>query len=274
MQYLAPEKSPGIYDLLSLKDQNAVVVGGTGLLGGQITYALAELGARIVVASRTAKQNTGFLETLHSKHTSSDPRAVDLDIVDSESQKYAFEEIMNVFDGKIDVLVNCGWSGRKNTLESISLEDWRLDMDVCLNGVFVSVKEALPGLKAARGNILNIASMYGHVAPDYRMYDSEKYANPPSYGAAKAGVIQFTKYLSSFLASDGIRANCISPGPFPFEETQKENPEFMARLGAKNPAGRIGIPHELKGAAALLCSPAGSYMTGQNICVDGGWAIW
>src|SRR5690606_30657164 len=101
-----------------------------------------------------------------------------------------------------------------------------------------------------------------------------KFANPPSYGAAKAGVIQLTKYCASFLANDGIRINAISPGPFPFESTQKENPAFIERLSAKHPLGRIGKPHELKAVAALLCSDASSYMTGQNVCVDGGWAAW
>ena len=99
--------------------------------------------------------------------------------------------------------------------------------------------------------------MYGHVAPDYRLYDGDKFVNPPSYGAAKAGVLQFTRYLASFLSPHGIRANCISPGPFPFESTQQDNPDFIARLSAKNPLNRIGNPHELKGAAALLCSDAG-----------------
>src|SRR4029450_7871986 len=114
------------------------------------------------------------------------------------------------------------------------------------------IKRAFPLLKESRGNILSIASMYGHVAPDYRLYASERFANPPSYGAAKAGVIQLTKYLASFLSPYGIRSNCISPGPFPFESTQKDNPDFIARLAAKNPCNRIGKPHELKGAAALL----------------------
>jgi NAD(P)-dependent dehydrogenase (short-subunit alcohol dehydrogenase family) len=116
--------------------------------------------------------------------------------------------------------------------------------------------------------------MYGHVAPNWRLYHNVPQANPPSYGAAKAGVIQLTKYLASFLSPDGIRVNCISPGPFPFPAVMDQYPEFIERLNAKNPMGRTGVPHEIKGAAALLCSDASSYMTGQNICVDGGWAIW
>jgi gluconate 5-dehydrogenase len=142
-----------------------------------------------------------------------------------------------------------------------------------LNSPFRMIKAAFPMLKARRGVILNIASMYGHVAPDYHIYEGTTFANPPSYGAAKAGVIQFTKYLASFLSPHGIRANALSPGAFPHPPTM-EHKVFLERLSAKNPLNRVGKPDELKGAVALLCSDAGSYITGQNICVDGGWAVW
>jgi gluconate 5-dehydrogenase len=177
-------------------------------------------------------------------------------------------------EGKLDILVNCSWTGKKNTFESISEEDWLFDINVSLNSVFRMIKAAFPALKDTRGVIVNVASMYGIVAPDHRLYDGEKYANPPSYGAAKAGVLQLTRYLASFLSPHGVRVNAISPGPFPYESTQKENPAFIERLAGKNPLNRIGAPHELKGAAALLCSDASSYMTGQNISVDGGWTSW
>jgi gluconate 5-dehydrogenase len=105
------------------------------------------------------------------------------------------------------------------------------------------------------------------------MYAGTDHANPPSYGAAKAGVIQLTKYLASFLSPHGIRVNAISPGPFPFADIVG-NEEFMGALRAKTMLNRLGKPEELKGAVALLCSDASSYMTGQNICVDGGWTTW
>ena len=130
-----------------------------------------------------------------------------------------------------------------------------------------------PLLKISEGVIINIASMYGHIAPDYRIYESEDLANPPSYGAAKAGVIQLTKYLASFLSPYGIRVNAISPGPYPFPETQK-NRGFMKMLESKTILNRIGQPEDLKGITALLCSDASNYMTGQNVCVDGGWGVW
>ena len=105
------------------------------------------------------------------------------------------------------------------------------------------------------------------------MYLGNEHANPPSYGAAKAGVIQLTKYLASFLSPHEIRVNAISPGPFPFADIVK-NAEFMGALEAKTMLNRLGNPEDLKGAIALLSSDASSYMTGQNICVDGGWTAW
>ena len=274
MPYSSPETAPTLADLFSLKGRTALVVGGAGLLGGEISHAFAELGAEVIVASRNEEKCRAFVATIGKRFPRAKTHALGVDITNPESIRAMIDEAAGITGGGLDVLVNSGWSGRKNTFESISDTDWNLDIEVCLNGVFRTVKAAFPLLKARRGNILSIASMYGHVAPDHRMYDSERFANPPSYGAAKAGVIQLTRYLASFLSPHGIRANCISPGPFPFEATQKDNPDFIARLAAKNPLNRIGQPHELKGAAALLCTDAGSYITGQNICVDGGWAVW
>lgn len=274
MPYSNPNNSPKLSDLFSMKNRTALVVGGAGLLGGEISHALAECGASVIIASRDLSKCQEMVMELEGNYDGCKAHAVEVDITNKNSIHAMIDNVSSITDGKLDVLVNSGWSGRKNTFESISDEDWDLDIEVCLNGVFRTIKAATPMLKAAKGNILSIASMYGHVAPDYRMYDSERFANPPSYGAAKAGILQLTRYLSSFLSPDGIRANCISPGPFPFEETQRENPDFIERLNAKNPLNRIGKPHELKGASILLCSDAGSYMTGQNICIDGGWAAW
>jgi NAD(P)-dependent dehydrogenase (short-subunit alcohol dehydrogenase family) len=274
MQYSNPENAPRLSELFSLKGRTALVVGGSGLLGGEITYALTELGAEVIVASRNEARCADFVNTLCQQYPNAVAHALGVDITNPDSIKALLEQVAQITGGGLDILVNSGWSGRKNTLESISNDDWNNDIEVCLNGVFRTIKAAIPLLKEKRGTVLTIASMYGHVAPDYRLYDSERFANPPSYGAAKAGVIQLTKYLASFLSPHGIRANCISPGPFPFQTTQVENPDFIARLAAKNPLNRIGRPYELKGAAVLLCTDAGAYMTGQNVCVDGGWAVW
>jgi len=273
MEYSNPYQSPSINKLLSLNGKNALVIGGAGLLGGEMSYTLAELGANVIVASRDIDKCRAFIKQMSKKFPGSHG-VQSVDITNAESINELIYNTKEDFNSELNILINSGWSGQKNTFESISNQDWDHDIEVCLNGVFRTIKAAHPLLKKSKGVILNIASMYGHVAPDYRIYDGDRFSNPPSYGAAKAGVIQLTKYCASFLSVDKIRINCISPGPFPLEDTQKENPEFIKRLASKNPLNRIGDPHDLKGATALLCSDAGSYMTGQNICIDGGWSTW
>lgn len=259
--------------LFDLSGKTALVTGGAGLLGGEIADALAEQGANIIIASRNIDSCNEKCDQIKSMYPDVSVAAVSLDLTDPNSISECVSKAASLFGG-INILVTCAWSGRKNSWETINDEDWNYDIEVCLNGVFRLIKASTDELKKTKGVILNIGSMYGHVAPDYRLYEGVPQANPPSYGAAKAGIIQLTKYLGSFLAKDEIRVNCISPGPFPFEEVINQYPEFKDRLCAKNPMGRLGKPHEIKGAAVLLCSDASSYMTGQNICIDGGWATW
>jgi gluconate 5-dehydrogenase len=262
-----------LHQLLSLKEKTAVITGGAGYLGSAISETLAELGANLIVASRDqAKCQKECDELMRLTGGSVKAVALELDVLRRDSAAEFFARVHEHFEA-VDILVNNAWSGNKNTWESIDDEDWEHDIDMSLNSVFRLTKAAFTDLKATRGVILNIGSMYGHIGPDYRIYDGKEFANPPSYGAAKAGVIQLTKYLASFLSPHGIRVNALSPGAFPHPPTQKHE-EFMQRLSSKNPMNRIGQPEELKGAVALLCSDAGSYITGQNLCVDGGWAIW
>ena len=220
-------KSKSLKDLLSLQDKTVFITGGAGHLGTAMCEALAELGANTVIGSRSRDKGIAAAERL-SEDFDVRASAVQLDITDPDSIEEALSAIERDYQG-LDVLINNAWSGKKNTFESISFDDWNYDIDVCLNGVFYTTKKAFPHLKKTKGVIVNVASMYGHVAPDYRMYMGNKHANPPSYGAAKAGVIQLTKYLASFLSPHEIRVNAISPGPFPFSDALK-NKEFVELL--------------------------------------------
>jgi gluconate 5-dehydrogenase len=266
--------STKIHNKTLLEGRNALVIGGAGYLGSEISRIFLQHGAKVIIASRDLAKINEFIDSLGDDNLKKMVMPFSVDITLDNSVAAMTEFVTHKFAGSLDVLVNCGWSGKKNSLESITMEDWIYDIEVSLTGVFRTIRSCLPLVKKSNGNILNIASMYGHIAPDYRVYHNNDFANPPSYGAAKAGVIQLTKYLASFLAEDRVRVNCISPGPFPFPETQSENPEFIRRIAAKNPLGRIGEPHEIAGASLMLCSDLGSYINGQNICVDGGWSAW
>ena len=123
------------------------------------------------------------------------------------------------------------------------------------------------------GKIINISSMYGIVSPDFSIYDEHpEFFNSAQYGASKAAVIQLTRYYANYLAAKDIRVNCISPGPFPSEQVQQSE-KFIKKIIAKVPLKRIGKPEDLTGALLLLASEASSFITGQNIIIDGGWTI-
>jgi gluconate 5-dehydrogenase len=123
-------------------------------------------------------------------------------------------------------------------------------------------------------SIINIASMYGHIAPRLDIYENNLHLqNPSGYGVLKAGIIQHTKYCAVNLGKFGIRVNSLSPGPFPGFAAQ-QNSVFIENLQRQSPLGRTGSPEELAGVVQFLLSNASSYITGTDIAVDGGWRSW
>lgn len=262
------------YNKFNLNDKTALVIGGSGYLGFEMSKALLLNGAKVIVASRKKESYKKKFEKIKTKlNIKHQLNFLKLDITKTKSINLFYKHLKKKSDNKIDILINCAWRGKKNTLESISNKDWDHDIKVSFSSTFKITKKLLPLLKLSKGKIINIASVYGHVAPDYKIYSNKNLSNPPSYGAAKAGIIQLTKYLASYLSPYGINANCISPGAFPFPETIKKYPKFIKELKKKSVLGRIGKPKDLVGITILLCSDAGNYINGQNICVDGGWSI-
>lgn len=136
----------------------------------------------------------------------------------------------------------------------------------------LAVAELLKVRKA--GSIVNVASMYGRVSPRPDLYSSLESVNPLLYGSFKAGLIQASRYLSSFLAPDGVRVNSVSYGPFPSLDVQSRDPGFICRLAAQTHLKRIGRPYEAAGIIKFLLSDDSSYITGADIPVDGGWTAW
>lgn len=257
--------------LLSLKGKTAFITGGSGYLGTAMCETLAELGANLAIAEVNAETSATLADRFPREYGVR-VLALSCNVRDPVSIRAAMATTVEQLGG-IDILVNNAYAGNKNRFETITYEEWQANLEIGLSSVFYGAREALDALKRSRGVILNIASMYGHVAPDYRLYEGNPHAVPASYNAAKGGVIQLTRYLASFLSPHGIRVNAISPGAFP-HDWQQQDAEFAKRLAAKAPLGRVGVPDDLKGVVALLCSEAGKFITGQNLCVDGGWTAW
>ena len=260
-------------DLFKLDGKTAIVTGGAGHLGGAMSEGLAEAGAVVVIASRNLEKCKETAARISEANAGVEVTALKLDISTRESIKKCFSAVKERHGG-IDILVNNAYYGASNVIEEMSDEEWNLGIDGALGSTFRCTSEVIPTMREAGGGVIvNVSSMYGVVSPDRRIYRGTSNANPPNYGAAKAGLIQFSKYCACHLADYRIRVNALSPGPFPSPKVQKTD-WFVEELGGKNPMGRIGQPWELKGALLFLCSDASTYVTGHNVVVDGGWTAW
>ena len=257
--------------LQNLKSKNILVLGGSGYLGSAACEVFAELGANVIVSSRS-KKNCEKVSNILSNKKDQIHSAIDCDITKKDSVQNLCKFIKNKYK-KINVMVICAWNGKKNSWDSIEQEDWDSEIEICLNSNFRVIK-ILQETLTTPSKIILVSSMYGIVAPNPSLYENVPQENPPSYGVAKAGIIQFTKYLAAWLAKDKITVNCISPGPFPFPIVKKYYPDFCERLKNKNPMQKLGLPDDLKGVFALLSTETSDFITGQNISVDGGWTIW
>ncbi|WIW71082.1 SDR family oxidoreductase [Anaerosinus gibii] len=262
-----------IDNIFSLKNKTIVITGGAGHLGKAMSEALAAFGANLFIVGYDEDKNKKYAMNLKDKYKLDVCIGGNIDLKDEDSIKI---QLANIIDktGKIDILINNAAFSCAGKVENMTNDDWCKGIDGTINGVFRVTKYTLQQMiKQQYGNIINIASMYGMVAPDSRIYGNSGFNNPANYGAGKAAIIQFTKYLATTYGNKNIRANSISPGPFPSCEVQK-NKEFIKNLSSKNPLGRIGRPEDLQGIIVLLASDASSYLTGQNIAVDGGWTAW
>lgn len=253
--------------LFSLQGKVAVVTGGYGHLGKSITLALESAGAIVIVAGRDIKKFNKVFKDKKNIHFEY------LDLKNNESIESAYQNVFEKF-ASLDILINNGFYGEQCMPESKNIKGWEMGIDGGLNSVYKSIEYAIPFLKNSdNAKIVNIASMYGMQIPDFSMYsDYKQFFNPPNYGTAKAGVIHLTKYYAKYLAQYAILVNSISPGPFPSVFVQKEK-GFIEEIEKRSPLGRIGKPDEIMGVIIFLSSAASSYVTGQNIAVDGGWTI-
>ncbi len=253
----------------NLKNKIVIITGGYGYLGKAITESLLHHGATVYVLGRSQKKYIDKLSD--SKYYTSNVEFINCDVSNSVSISKAFKYIYKD-NKKIDVLINNAFYTKGQSPEKMLDEEWAIGVDGVLNSVFKCIREIIPYYKKAKsGKIINISSMYGLVSPDFSVYDNfPDYINPPNYGAAKAGIIQLTKYYASYLGKLGINVNVVTPGPFPDKNIQK-NKKFIKELRKRTCLNRIGQPEEVAGAFVFLASDSSSFITGQNIIVDGGW---
>ena len=261
--------------LMGLRGRVAVVTGGAGHIGSAIGEALAECGAAIVVVDRTAdpcKETAARISAGHGVQT----MPLVLDLADPTAPAALPAEVLRRF-GRLDILVNCaafvgtsklpGWTV---PFAEQSGQSWRACLEVNLTAPFLLTQSCAPALAGSgHGSVINIASTYGVVGPDMRLYEGTTMGNPAAYGASKGGLLQLTRWLATVLAPR-VRVNAITPGGV----ARNQPAPFTERYLQRTPLARMAVEEDFKGAAVYLASDLSAYVTGHNLVVDGGWTAW
>ncbi len=280
-------------ELFRLDGRVAIITGGAGLLGAEFCRTLAEAGATVMVSDLDEKSAQNVADSITQSGFSA--QAVRTDVTRADSVQQSVDSALSAF-GRLDILVNSAALDPKVrnqesgighqepdylitnplsfTFENYPLALWQQALDVNLTGMFLACQAAVkPMLAQGSGVIINIASMYGVVPPDQRLYQRE--GQPPAYKpvyytVTKAGVLGLTQYLAAYYAGKNIRVNTLTPGGV----FNGHDDEFVQKYAARSIQGRMAEKDEMNGALLFLASDASSHMTGGNLIVDGGWTVW
>lgn len=264
------QSEPTLQELFDLHGRVALLTGGAGHLGSAMSRALAEAGASVILTSRTEARAREAAERLPrvdgARHA-----GIVLDYLEPASIDRGFQEALAVA-GRVDILVNNGTERPMADWTTASADEFNRQLANATGYFLLSrlVREHAVG-RGAPASIVMLGSMYGQVASYPDAYEGVSIACPVGYHTLKGGILQMTRHLAAYWAADGVRVNCLSPGPFP---TDTAPAEMVRRLCTHLPMRRMGRPWELKGAIAFLASDASSFMTGQNLTIDGGWTAW
>lgn len=258
--------------IFSLEGKIAVVTGGAGLLGSEFCKGLAASGAGVAIVDMSKDKISALSEEIAMKYKVK-TLPVEMDITKMGSVKEGVEKIIDEMGG-IDILVNCAYPKNKEygkKFEEVGPESWSENIDMNLSGVFLITQTVVQHMKKRKaGSIVNIGSIYGIVGPDFGIYEGTEWTNPVEYSVVKGGVINLTRYLATYLASYGIRVNCISPGGI----YNNDSKLFLERYAKRTPLARKATADEIVGGLVYLASDASSYVTGHNLVIDGGLTIW
>ena len=269
-------------DMFDLTGNVALITGAGGLLGPKHAEAIIEFGGSVVLTDHHLDRVETKAEELNKRYAKQCAVAYHMDVTDPESIDKVFE-----LCGPVDILINNAAKDPKvkkeggltpdSRFETMTPEYWYEGVNAAMNGTFFCSQAAAKRmLKSNGGVILNIASDLGVIAPDQRIYRKDgieedmQNVKPVTYSAAKWAIVGMTKYLAVYLAQKGIRLNCVSP-----TAVYNNHPEdFVSKLTNLIPMKRMSHIDEYKGVIAFMCSDASSYMTGENVVVDGGKSVW
>ena len=269
-------------DRFDLSGRTAIVTGGGGILGQGFCEVLAAYGANVAVFDVNDESAARTVAALKQSTPSANTLAVACDVSSPESVSQAVARVIKTF-GAVDILHNNAATKTANLadffapFEDYRLETWREIMNVNIDGMFLMAQAAGRQMVAQGrgGSIIQTASIYGVVAPDQRIYEGSQYMGrqintPAVYSASKAAVIGLTRYLASYWGANGIRVNTLTPGGV----ESGQNDVFSRKYSARVPLARMARADEMQSALLFLASDASSYMTGQNLVIDGGLTCW
>jgi NAD(P)-dependent dehydrogenase (short-subunit alcohol dehydrogenase family) len=256
-------------DCFRLDGRTAFLSGAAGHLGRAMAFALSDAGAHVILNGRDEMRLTELANEMGGE-----VETANFDVGDLEAVREFFGSRK-----RLDVIINNAVTMTPRPFAALSGEEFAQTYRTGVTAPFEIVRAALPALKRARAetgdaSVVNIASMYGTVAPDSRLYSRPEQSSPMHYGPAKAALMQLTRHLASELGRERIRVNTLAPGPFPRDSVKSADPAFVARLGERTMLGRTGEPAEITGPLLFLASAASSFVTGSTLTVDGGWTVW
>lgn len=259
--------------MFSLNEKTIIITGGTGFIGNHFSEACIKCGADVIVADTQKEKGQKLVRDLKNKNEDSKIFFKKCDITSINEIEDLIDFTLNKSE-KIDVLVNSAYprnGNYGNKFEDVSFEDFCENVDMHLGGYFLMSKEVSKVMMQQRkGNLINIASIYGMVAPNFSIYEGTDITMPVEYAAIKGAIISLTRYLATYLSKYNIRSNSISPGGV----INRQPEEFIKNYCEKTPLGRMAKPKDILGALIFLASDASSYLTGQNLVIDGGWTVW
>lgn len=259
---------------LDLRHKTILVTGAAGHIGRCYCKIAASLGASLIIIDNDDGRSTKLLNELqifgeqrHEKHI--------VDFADKTARNIKLQKIKKN-TVKLDGLINNaaftassekdGWA---TSFEEQTIDAWDAAMAINLDACFDTCKAFGPILKQQNGSfIVNVGSIYGSLGPDYNLYENTEMCNPAAYGVSKAGLIQLTRWLASTLAPN-VRVNCLSPGGL----LRGQDNSFLDRYTRKTPLGRLATEDDVARMLLVLSTPLSSYMTGQNVVLDGGYSI-
>ena len=264
-----------------LKNKVILISGATGLIGSNLIKEYLDYEAEVYGIDIDKRKINLLLKKMKKIFPKGKISLLKCDITKENEVKKTIKHILNK-SKKIDILINNAASKTKNlknffnSFETFNISDWKKIMDVNVNGAFLLTREASRNMiKKKNGNIISIASIQGVVGNDKSIYSNSKFkgvkmSSPAVYSTSKSALIGLTRYLATYLGEFNIRSNSISPGGI----KGGQNKKFTQNYSKKVPLKRMGEINEIVHCVIFLSSNKSSYISGQNIIVDGGYTSW